>query len=345
MTIPSFARALLPACTIAVAPACAAHSQGAGRAAHVDTLTEEDAPVTRTARFELYSRFEFNLHDRLRQWAVLDDRSGAACLAGVSNADREGWDRAVTAFQALRPDVVPPRLELRLRYALFRPDDGSMDESLGVVPTWYRPALAAGGSAYRRCWWQDDDRRNRDWIVTLTARLIRSETDLARRLEAAHRVSLPTERIPIDVVPTVDYSGANTVVHPHHILMSSTQPGYGGFGGLELVFHEASHTVVNPGSDGSSAALRHAAEKQGVPLPRDLWHVVLFFTAGDATKKTVREIWGEPYQQYLYGSGLFQRAWPQWREPLERAWQPYLDGRTSLEAAASELVAAVAQKR
>jgi hypothetical protein len=71
----------------------------------------------------------------------------------------------------------------------------------------------------------------------------------------------------------------------------------------------------------------------------------LFFTAGDATKKTVREIWGEPYQQYLYGSGLFQRAWPQWREPLERAWQPYLDGTTSLEAAASELVAAVAQKR
>jgi hypothetical protein len=33
-----------------------------------------------------------------------------------------------------------------------------------------------------------------------------------------------------------------------------------------------------------------------------------------------------------------------WREPLEHAWQPYLDGMTSLEQAADQLVAAVAHK-
>jgi len=305
---------------------------------------DDDAPVATTARFEFRSRLTFNLHDRLRQWAVIDDRSGAACLASLPSADRDGWQRAVTAFQALRPGVMPPKLDVRLRYELFRPNDPAFNEHLGVVPNWYRPALKDATPAYRRCWWTKDDRKNRDWIATLAARLGRSEAILARRIEAAHHVTLPTERIPVDVVPTVDFAGANTVVDPHHILIGSTQAGYDGYGGVELVFHEASHTVVSPRSDGSIAALRTAAEKQGVTLPRDLWHAVLFFTAGHAAEQTVREVWGEPYRQYIYTSGLFERAWPELREPLERVWEPYLEGKSSLEDAATKLVAAVAKK-
>src|SRR5688572_27194747 len=340
---PTFAGLLLGM----VVSACGGHSLRVdhGNAAQSSQPSADaDAPVAQTGRFELYSRFTFNLHDRLRQWAVRDDRSGALCIARLPQAERDGWDRAVVAFQALRPDVVPPKLELRLRYELFRPNDPSIT-NLGAVPAWYRPALAGAGPAYRNCLWRDDDRKNREWILTVAARLARSEAALARRLESAHKVTLPPERIPVDVVPIVDYSGANTVVHPHHIVASSTQPGFEGFGGLEMLFHEASHTVVSPRSEGAIAVLRQTAERQGVELPRDLWRVVLFFTAGHAAEKTVLEIWGEPYRQYLYGTGLFERAWPDMREPVERVWRPYLDGRSSLEDAADALVAAVGRKR
>jgi hypothetical protein len=335
---------------VALGPACTPPAQSGAcvvtAAAAPDPGSRDDSqPVARTARFDLYSRFTFNLHDRLRQWGVSDDRSGQSCIANLPAEGRKGWDRAVTAFHALRPEAAPPRLDLRLRYELLRPGDSSFDEGLGAVPAWYRAALADAAPAYRSCWWRNDDRRNREWIETLAARLARAEDGLARRIEAAHHVSLPAERIPVDVVPTVDFGGAGTVVHPHHILISSTQPGYEGFGGLETLFHEASHTVVNPGSDGSIATLRKAAEKQGVELPRDLWHAVLFFTAGEAAKKTVREVWQEPYRPYLYTSGLFERSWPTWREPLEQIWQPYLDGSSSLDDAAEKLVKAVTRKR
>lgn len=228
----------------------------------------------------------------------------------------------------------------------MQPNDPSFDEGLGKVPAWYRPALASAAPAYRRCWWPDDNRQNREWILSNAARLARAEAALTKRVESAHQVAFPTERIPVDVVPTVDSSGANTVVYPRHIVISSTGPGYGSFGGLELLFHEATHTVVSPRSDGGSiAAIRRAAEAERVEVPRDLWHVVLFYTAGEATKKTVREIWGEPYVQYLYTSGLFERAWPTLRQPLEDAWQPYLDGKSTLDEAASRLVTEIGQKK
>jgi hypothetical protein len=333
--------------SVALTAACAPR-EGAGRTvttAAVDSRNDDATPVASTAHFELRSRFDFNLYDRLRQWGVRDDRAGSSCIAALPVRDRDGWSRAVQAFGALRPGAVPPKLELRLAYELALPNDRSFDENLGPVPGWYRRALADGAPAYRRCWWSDDDRRNREWILTAAARLARTEDAIARHITQAHRVELPTERISVDVVPTIDFAGANTVVHPNHILIASAQPSNEGYGALEALFHEASHTMVGPRSEGSVAALRQAAQRQGVELPADLWHAVLFYTAGDATKKAVREAWGEPYLPYLYTSGLFVRAWPTWREPLERSWQPYLDGSSSLERAADELVVSVARKR
>ena len=114
------------------------------------------------------------------------------------------------------------------------------------------------------------------------------------------------------------------------------------FGALELLFHEASHTIVNPRSEGSIAALRRAAEAQGIALPKDLWHAVLFFTAGHAAQAVIRALWNAPYEPYMYSQGLFTRAWPKWRAPLEQCWRPYLERERSLEQAAAQLVAAAA---
>jgi hypothetical protein len=38
---------------------------------------------------------------------------------------------------------------------------------------------------------------------------------------------------------------------------------------------------------------------------------------------------------------LFERSWPGFREPLERFWQPYLDGRVPLAEATKQLVDAL----
>lgn len=146
----------------------------------------------------------------------------------------------------------------------------------------------------------------------------------------------------MDIVSWTGSSGANSVTNPDHILMSSGVPGYEDDSGLEMVFHEAAHTILGPGNgavwralDGAAAALR--AEE----LPGTLWHPVLFYTTGKVVQALLAERGVANYEPYMYRQGLFERAWPELRQPLEQHWQPYLDGRIELDEAARRLLDAV----
>jgi len=72
----------------------------------------------------------------------------------------------------------------------------------------------------------------------------------------------------------------------------------------------------------------------------DLWHVVLFYIAGEVTRQQLAKD-GIQYKPYLYSVGLFDRAWPQFRAPVEEHVQAYIDGKITLEQMAANLAAAV----
>jgi hypothetical protein len=57
-------------------------------------------------------------------------------------------------------------------------------------------------------------------------------------------------------------------------------------------------------------------------MPQDLWHVVLFYIAGEVTRQELAKV-GVEYKPYLYAIGLFDRAWPRFRSPVETSVQPY----------------------
>jgi hypothetical protein len=48
-----------------------------------------------------------------------------------------------------------------------------------------------------------------------------------------------------------------------------------------------------------------------------------------------------PSPPYLYATGLFDRAWPQFRAPVETHVQAFIDGKITLEQMAANLAAAV----
>jgi hypothetical protein len=296
--------------------------------------------VAQTERFVFRSRLAFNLHDRLLRWATEDDRGGQECIAVLDETGRRGWDASVRAFEAFgerrdpRGDVA-----LRVRIHLFDPTLEVMDR-LGDVPAWHAPAMDAAEPAYRACFWEDDDRDNRAFIASLATLLSRAEAPMAERIATIHGVQWNTWPIPVDVVPRVNFGGANTTYSPRHILISSREPGYLGVGGIEMLFHEASHTIVTPGSEGSVAALRRAAESLDVPLHRDLWHMLIFATAGFAARDVIREVFGEAYEPYMYGQGVVERAWPKMRTPLDQFWGGYMAGEITLDEAATGLVRA-----
>jgi hypothetical protein len=124
-----------------------------------------------------------------------------------------------------------------------------------------------------------------------------------------------------------------TLTDPTLITMSSGDPRYRGLAALEMIFHEASHAMIGL----LEAKLDEEAKRQGKTLPPDLWHAILFYSAGEITRRHV----GRDYVPYAKKNGLYERGgWEIFPPVLERDWQPYLEGTLSASTAVARVVAA-----
>jgi hypothetical protein len=65
--------------------------------------------------------------------------------------------------------------------------------------------------------------------------------------------------------------------------------------------------------------------------------VIQFYITGRAVQQALKA--GDiEYTPYLYATGLFDRAWSQYRRPVESNWEPYVNDRINLDAAISGTV-------
>ena len=84
--------------------------------------------------------------------------------------------------------------------------------------------------------------------------------------------------------------------------------------------------------------VRQAASEQNVSVPAQLWHGMLFYTAGELTTRELKAH-GIGYTQYA-GDGLYTNlCGAGCREKIAEHWTPHLDGTRSSADALSALVA------
>jgi hypothetical protein len=117
-------------------------------------------------------------------------------------------------------------------------------------------------------------------------------------------------------------------------MISSSDSANRGNASLEILFHESSHTVSQ-----IFQRVQQAATSQQVTIPPQLWHAVLFYTAGELT---VRELKANSIDYVPYGGGDFYTSMcgAGCREKIAAHWTPRLDGTQSITDALSALVAA-----
>jgi hypothetical protein len=209
----------------------------------------------------------------------------------------------------------------------------------GVAAEW-RALLGPAGAVYRARFWPAHDATDRAYAEAMRPLVAAHGAWLASRLAAVYQTAWPTEPVLVEVTPVVAPFGAATLgeppfvgVHAPLITISSNDPGYAGDSGLEMLFHEASHLLV----DKVEGALDASAKRQGRTLPRGLWHFVIFYTAGHVTQERL----GPSYLPYAERQEhhIFDGDAAALLPLLQRTWQPYLDGRTTLDAAIDAIVA------
>lgn len=203
----------------------------------------------------------------------------------------------------------------------------------------WRRALLATAPIYRAHFWPAHERKGWAYVAGMRPLVVAHEAWFAERLVAVYGLPLPTAPIDVEITPVVPPFGGFTLGEPPYtppnealITLSSEDPSYAGDAGIEMLFHEVSHVLVGRVEKG----LADAAKRQGRKLDPRFWHDVVFYTAGHLTKERL----GPGYVPYAErpSSQLFQPG-DERLLALERSWQPYLDGQSTMAAAIDALAA------
>ena len=190
-------------------------------------------------------------------------------------------------------------------------------------------------------------RANREWIAQVAPMVQQMGVELSGQLAEVYQRPWSAGRLRVDVVWYGGPYGAYTTLRPTHLTLSSHDARNQGIYGFEVLFHEASHALAGAVNE----AIAREFRQRDKPIPRDLWHALLFYTTGELVRRdlaygtmTLAALQGtdpSSYQPYAARFGLYSGAWDRFRGMLDLYWRPYLDGRVSFDTAVARLAAAL----
>jgi hypothetical protein len=259
-------------------------------------------------------------------------------LDALTEQERRVWTEALDQYErSLAPhDLLFDRDMVAMNNRLAEMGDQENAEATGFLPA-IIAALGRVAPIYRAHWWPEDDRTNREWIEDVAPLVEQMGAQLARQLSVIYKAPWPSHAIRVDVCVYAGVFGGYTTLDPLHITVSSRDRRNQGLSALELLFHEASHGMADPVRGTLDGEFR-ALDK---PIPRDLWHALLFYTTGEVVRRMLASSGHTEYLPYAQRNGLYVRDWQGYEQALERDWRPYLENRadfaTSLRRLANDL--------
>jgi hypothetical protein len=342
--------------------------------ARVEATAQANYSETQLPVFELHSGFWINLHHTLYQEArqrraatsrdasVTKPAAFKSVLAGkgLTGVEQKAWDDAV-AFYAdnyANKDLLFTTELIQLKDQLGDFED--CDELSGHkrkfcdagLPANLTQVLEAAAPVYRKYLWPEHDRANRRWILQVAPLVREQGVGLSERLADIYQTRWPQGKIRVDVVAYANWAGAYTTVDPLRVTISSLDSRNQGPQALEVLFHEGSHGIA----EAVQRAIIRECRQRDKPIPRDLWHALVFYTTGEvirtvltsspASSSASRGDKGgsgvvSDYSSYAVREGLYQRGWKNYLELLQRFWQPYLDGKATFDDAIARMVSSL----
>jgi hypothetical protein len=227
-----------------------------------------------------------------------------------------------------RQDAVFDEHLIAMAHALVRAGSASARPQGELSPD-VAAVLEQSAPIYRRIWWRDHARANREWIEATDALLAKHGLAVLDVITRAYGLPWPADGYPIHVTGYANWAGAFST-RGNLLLISSLDPGNRGPTALEIVFHEAMHQW----DDEVGRILQREAGKRQLRVPEWLSHALIFYTAGEA----VRAVAGG-HVPYADANGLWApRGRDVFKRALDEVWKPYLLGKGTRDEALGEIL-------
>jgi hypothetical protein len=291
--------------------------------------------------FEAHSDFWMNLHHVLYVQAMRRRNAHGAKLWAppdyplsptadeLSEPQRRVWETALAYYERVVVDKDPlGDAELDRVNDILRRAETASSLSSDELPPGLRAVLNNAAPVYRATSWPHHDRANRAWIAAQGVRIQEVGKEIAGELARRFHSHWPAEPIRVDLVPAIHGGGAYTTLEPIRTTFAVLDPRHKDLSGLESLFHEAAHGLV----DNVMAEIDRAAFDKNANA-KSLWHAIQFYTVG--------ETFAEHFTGYIpYGiaQGVYGRGMP-YLKSIERNWKPYLEGKAKFAEAIDSLVA------
>lgn len=328
--------------SVALVGCGAAGPHPATRRAPTPPPSPEAAAPEEPALFELRLSRWLELHHILCEQGREATDAEAWVAPGLDAVDRRGltpdqtlrWGTAVAfygAHFAKKDPIFDPELAA-LHRALSARASAAGWGSGGDVPPDVARHLDAAMPVYEAHWRALHEAANRRFIEALEPLLRDHGATIASELASALQAPWPRDPLVVDVSAFTNWAGAYSTLGPTRIYIASLDPRNQGVAGLEVLFHEAAHALIRPVRD----AISRAAEELG-RVPKDLWHVVLFVTAGEIVRRRF-----PGYVPYGEEHGLYEKGpWKVFHGVVKAHFLPYLERRAELAPAVHDMVAAL----
>ncbi len=302
-------------------------------------------PRGASGAFVFQNNFWVNLHHVLDAESHRRDARAPAKvrLEELPVSERAAWTAALDAYRIhSQRSLVADAALTRINNALTRlPSDAPLTGAVDGVDDATRRALAAAAPIYRAHYWAAQRELNDRWIAALQPALAAHGAEMIGMMEAAFGIRWPAEPIVVDACAEAPPFGGYTTEGPPgtagHIVIEAANPEYQGDMAFEMLFHEASHARAVGGR--LFDAIRAESSRREATPPRDLFHVIVFYTAGELARRALGKIDDAQYRPYAYRFDLYSRGWQPLRDAVIRDWQPHLDGKLPFADAIAALVA------
>lgn len=270
-------------------------------------------------------RVEAKMPDIKRDAVARAPEDEAAGLATLTEADRRIWREAVSVYAGglSRLDAVFDASLVEVTNQLKRAPADQPASTRKIDPV-VAAALDRAAPIYRRAWWPAHRDGNREWLESIRAPLAQYGPEVLAYLTRAYQEPWTKDGYPVNVSAWSNWAGAYSTSFSL-LVVSSRTPGVRGPLGLEATFHEAMHQW----DDAMQARLRRVAAANKIGKVNDLLsHAMIFYTTGEAMRAVLPQ-----HVSYAETAGIWKGRMGTFKPALDTHWKPYLDGKTTLDAA------------
>ncbi|MDY8135146.1 hypothetical protein U0D62_06030 [Aquimarina sp. 2201CG5-10] len=309
---------------------------------------QKKGQIIETQYFEFHINFWVNLHFYLYETASsslekpLEEIIDQSLWKNLTIEEKEIFKNTITYYQ----NTVDLKNHFSNTLIVFRKwiiNYSEYDElySSQFDPIWLEK-LNAFKPVYLHHFWENHLKTNEEKLQENLMLIKATENIIIPQIATLAQTKWQKNKIRIDLSVKSPGGGAFTLGRVPSSIVMSTIVDYKEIPGdwVETLFHEASHTVIKGHKGAITQSINRISEKLNQKPPKNLWHALLFYTAGKVCRDAFLQQKIDSYSLYMDRENIFEF----YQGPIYKYFTPYLDKKTDLDSAIENTLVAINNK-